>query len=1471
MDLYEMLKASLHVYLKNLDCITGIVYQVKPSARGEFNAEMIFSIPYALVAKNTYSEIEQLVPAYLTESNLSSFRESLPLNGKCKGDQFFHIMRMGDFGFLVLIRKNSFIEANLLESLEEINNKLASRSFACVENESLRESQLRYKYQQELLPEMLCEVTLKGDLIFANNYAIEKVGYTADEMKKGFNILQIIHPDDHQKFQRNLSRSLSEDKLPAREYQVLKKDGTTFPSLVYTNRLIKNGVITGLIGVMVDITEIKTNEKKLKLYTERLELALLGSDAGLWDWNIKTDHVYFSERWCRMLGYNPSEVQPDFSTWEMIIHPEDRSGVLEILNKHLEKKIPLYRAEHRVKTKKGEWKWILNTGKVTERDETGNPLRAVGTNIDITERKETEELNRIEQELSIKLASSKSLDQTLKICLESAIKYPQMDCGGIYIEDETDGSFRLIKQLGLSDEFLKSASVYPGDSGNSAIIRKGKPVYSLHQDLIQNNDNLLNEELKAISILPILYMNRSIGCLNIASRSLVIIPEVSRKILEKIALHIGSFIIQSRNEDKLHQNQQDLNTLFDTIDDFLFILDMEGKIIYTNSTVKDRLGYKEKELLSKHVLFLHPSDQYEEAKNKIEGMLLGTIEVCRVPLLTRNGVEIPVETKVKKGTWCGKDALIGISRDTTERKRYEKQIRVNIERLEMALLASDAGLWDWNLKTEELILNEKWFSLRGFEQEENINTVEIWKKLLHPDDLEPTLRLLDDHLEGKTQFYQSEYRSKTKSGKYIWVLDTGKIMEYDDEGKPLRVIGTNIDITAKKENEISLQKNLRQQEILSEIALELNSLDDFDVRINTVLSQIGTHSDVSRVYIFEDSSDGLVTSNTYEWCNKNILPQLNDLQGIPYEMIPSWKPFLLEKGRVYSENISELPDDLRAILEPQEIKSIVVYPLYIQGAFFGFVGFDECSKSRSWSKSELELLRTISGIIANAYERKIMEQSIITERDKANNANRAKSEFLANMSHEIRTPMNAVLGFSEALYHKLDSDQHRKMLQSVLSSGNLLLSLLNDILDLSKIEAGKLEITPQPTDLKNIIEEIKLLFDDKASKKGIEINIFISPEFPAVLMLDEIRIKQVIFNLVGNAVKFTHEGFVNLKVEFEYNSADSGNLIIDVEDSGIGIAESQQKAIFEAFRQQSGQSNRMYGGIGLGLAISKRLVEKMMGDITVSSEERKGSLFRVKLPDIKINSSKFIKQRSFENNQDIVFEKANILVIDDVASNVESIEHLLYDKGLNIFSAENGEASLEILKTKIPDLILLDIRMPGISGFDVAKILKSDPRLSHIPVIAFTASVFGVEKIEHSGVFDGYLLKPVNRSDLFSQIARFLKHKTIAINKVPGKTDLFYLENLPEDLVKSLPIIVESLRINYLPKWEKINGKLILYKIEEFAIDLKKMAVSHSFHFLAGYADKIIEELDMVDLEALKETLSEFPRIIEKISSEIIP
>ncbi|MCF8380736.1 MAG: PAS domain S-box protein [Bacteroidales bacterium] len=509
----------------------------------------------------------------------------------------------------------------------------------------------------------------------------------------------------------------------------------------------------------------------------------------------------------------------------------------------------------------------------------------------------------------------------------------------------------------------------------------------------------------------------------------------------------------------------------------------------------------------------------------------------------------------------------------------------------------------------------------------------------------------------------------------------------------------------------------------------------------------------------------------------------------------------------------------------------------------------------------------VEGILTDITSRKEYEKKLKKSKIDSDNANKAKSEFLANMSHEIRTPMNAILGFTESLFNKVEDAGQKKMLKSVMSSGNLLLSLINDILDLSKIEAGRLEISPQPTDLVHIMEEIRVLFNQKLSQKGLAINLQVQDDFPESLKLDEIRIKQIVFNLVGNAVKFTHKGYIAIELEFIKTSENKGVLKIHIKDTGMGIPASQHKQIFEAFRQQTGQVDRHHHGVGLGLAITTKLVTKMNGHIDLESKPGVGSTFSVILNDIMITDLKPKIGDDSEFKTNILFKPAKVLVVDDVQSNIDVIYSYLESSGLTMFSAESGELAIEILNHNKPDIILTDIRMPGMGGFESTKKIKENILTKSIPVIAYTASVLSSDELINSNLFAGVLFKPVSKRELFTELVKHLEYTTIQEKNEQQKTDLAESENLNPEIKAKLPQLVTILEQEYIPVWDEIKNKLMLFKIDEFASNLINLSTQFKIKFLEIYSNKLKSEIKSMDLDGMNETLQMFPEVITKIKS----
>ncbi len=478
-------------------------------------------------------------------------------------------------------------------------------------------------------------------------------------------------------------------------------------------------------------------------------------------------------------------------------------------------------------------------------------------------------------------------------------------------------------------------------------------------------------------------------------------------------------------------------------------------------------------------------------------------------------------------------------------------------------------------------------------------------------------------------------------------------------------------------------------------------------------------------------------------------------------------------------------------------------------------------------------------------------EKLVVAKEAAEASEKAKSEFLANMSHEIRTPMNSVLGFTELLDRHISDGKLRSYLHAIQSSGKSLLTLINDILDLSKIEAGRLSINPDICNIAQLLNDLIRVFEIPAQKKGLNLFLEVSEDLPDAFVIDEIRLRQVLFNLLGNAVKFTDKGEIKLVVSAQNVSSDKADLIIAVEDTGIGIPLTQQQEIFRPFTQRSGQDIRKFGGTGLGLSISRRLMEMMQGELKLVSEAGKGSSFIVKLSGLEISAlHQVIGPNADESHEVYDFKQAAVLVADDVKLNRELLKSMLEENNVRVLLAENGQECFEIAQEEEPDIILLDIRMPVLDGFGTLELLKSTASLASIPVVAVTASSNELDKVLRYGAAE-IMNKPVSYHHLTEMLSRYLQYNLI---EHAGQEHLEICEELmPKGSLEAVRIL-----------WEKARSSNGVNDIRDFAQALLELSSKFQCATIQRFSRDILAATDAFDIEQMTKLLDDFAHLLHE-------
>jgi two-component system sensor histidine kinase/response regulator len=661
-----------------------------------------------------------------------------------------------------------------------------------------------------------------------------------------------------------------------------------------------------------------------------------------------------------------------------------------------------------------------------------------------------------------------------------------------------------------------------------------------------------------------------------------------------------------------------------------------------------------------------------------------------------------------------------------KRRRTEEELRVSRERFEVAMQGSRDGVWDWDLRTNQVYFNPRWKSMLGCEDHEINNRFEEWEKRIHPDDRERSLAVVRAYLDGLAPVYELEHRLQHKDGSYRWILARGVALR-DADGKPYRMAGSHTDITERKQAE----QALRDSEALYHSLVETLPLN-----------------------VFRKDLHGRFTFGNQLFCQSLGKPPEEFIGKTDFDFYPAE---LAEKYR---------QDDRRVIKEKVILNEVEEHhkpngeKIYVQ-----------VLKTPVYDSRE-QVIGT-QAIFWDVSDRRRAMEEMRKAKEAAESANRAKSAFLANMSHEIRTPMNAIIGMTELVLETDLTGEQREYLELVKKSADSLLAVINDILDFSKVEAGRLELDSIAFSLRDHLGDMLNTLAPRAYQKGLELACHVAPHVPDHLRGDPVRLGQVLVNLVGNALKFTKQGEVVVDVGLVDGGVANGegsswsvresmhrtaHLHFTVRDTGIGVPEDKREIIFDPFTQADGSTTRQYGGTGLGLAIARRLVEMMGGRIWVESEAGKGSAFHF-TAQLEVQDTPATRPIPIEAAS---IQGMSVLVVDDNATNRRILEEILSHWQMKPALADNASQALELLLQAarsgepIP-LALLDVQMPGTDGYMLAERIRQQPEIAGTTLLVLTSSAQSGENARRQELgINSYLSKPIKQADLWKAIMQAL-------------------------------------------------------------------------------------------------------------------
>jgi PAS domain S-box-containing protein len=1195
----------------------------------------------------------------------------------------------------------------------------------------LADSEERFRRVFEKAPIGICVCAPDGHFALVNVCICEMLGYSKEELiKKTW--MEVTHPDDvsmGKEMKQQLHCAPGETLEISKRY--VHRDG----HLIWARMKLSpirhgdNGPLHFLAHVE-DITERKRTSDALEASEERYRATFEQAAMGIVHTSIEGKILRCNAHFAKIIGYAPEEI-PGL-TVQQITHPDDLQETNDAFKQTGEKELKAIGREKRYIRKDGSITWVRITVSI-QRDSEGHALHFIGIVEDINERKQARDaLQESEERFRVMADGCPSMLWVTRANGEiEFVNRAYRDFFGTNCEEVQDGRWQSLLH---PDDALEYVATF---------------------ERARRERTLLKADVRC---------RRADG----EWRLLGCYAEPRQSATGKYLGHVGlcADITERRQaEEALIESEERFRIMADSCPIGIWVTDTQGGIQFVNRRYREFCG-----IVSKDV----PRDVWQLALSPDDCPKL--IPKIQRAFQEKTSFSTEVRSRRADGEWRWVESyaaprlsptgaflgFVGISKDVTDRKQAEQALEGSEEKFRQLAENVRDAFWMRDISNNEVLyVSPAYESIWGRSCASLYASPLSWMDAVHTEDRERVRNDSARQLQGER--LDNEFRIHTPNGEEKWIRDRAFPI-HDESGVLIRVAGIAEEITERKHYEEELIRAREAAEIANRELLAHHSVLDRERRL------LRTFIDNVPDGMFVKDLEGkfiVVNSALAYWSGVKTPEEM--VGKTDFDFYPE------ELARAFQADDKKVVDSGRPVFDREEtVWSFVTrevrhalttkVPLFDRdGRVIGVAGIGRNITERKKttdallsSNRQLEKAITLSGQLAVS----------------AQKANMAKSEFLANMSHEIRTPMNAIIGMAGLLLDTELTGEQRQYAETVHESSESLLALINDLLDFSKIEAKKLELETVAFDLEVVLDHIASVFTSRAHAKGLQLLIHVDAEVPASLQGDAGRLRQILLNLVGNAIKFTDKGEVTLRVQLVETGKSASVLRFSVRDTGIGIAEDKRNLLFEKFSQLEASTARKFGGTGLGLAISKQLVEMMDGTIGVTSRPGEGSefWFTVRLGNGTLNGKASAEERQRESAHVCLLPfrgvSARILLAEDNVTNQKVALAILKKLALRADGVADGAEAIKALELIPYDLVLMDVRMPVMDGIEATRRIR-DPQsgvLNHnVPIIAMTANVLASdrEKCVAAGM-NGFVAKPVSPAELRMAIEELLRPKQAA-------------------------------------------------------------------------------------------------------------